>query len=277
MHRRWTRHAGLRGRQRRRLDEHGVTAPGRALRAIVALTAGVVVLATAAPAQADGDPASDILLGEDVYFPYAPVSENYVTALTDLLAEAREKGFPVKVALIQSAADLGAYPQLFPLAQQYADLLYSELPQPRKPRHGVESEQLLRLLVVMPSGISGRNLGDKVDQALADVEVAGDGSDDLARAALRAVPKLATANGVPMQVPAAAFEAGSGAAEDGGTNPIVFIGPLILVLLGAGLAGRVAMRKARELEEQAAADGAPEDTTRAETASTGQASGEPRG
>lgn len=218
--------------------------------------AAVLVLVMVAPANGDGDPASDTLVQEAVFFPYSPpVSKPYGPALTDLLERAEKLGFPVKVALIQTPADLGAYPQLFNNMQEYADLLYSELPTPKTAQHGVKSNELLRLLVVMPAGFGGKNLGDGVDDALSPIEIDNKAqSDGLARAALEAVARLATANGFDLPVPPEATAKPTGAEEDdgGGISPVVFVAPLVLVLLGAGLAGRLARRRS----EGATTDGA---------------------
>src|SRR5437868_3374452 len=95
----------------------------------VALLATALALAVAPAAFADGDPASDVLPSQDSFYPYTPpVSRPLVTALDKLLKEVRKAGFPMKVALIESAGDLGSYPQLLNSPQRYADLLASELP-----------------------------------------------------------------------------------------------------------------------------------------------------
>ncbi|HUR07879.1 MAG TPA: hypothetical protein VM347_35420, partial [Nonomuraea sp.] len=212
--------------------------------------AAVLVLAVVAPAHGDGDPASDTLVSEAVFFPYSPpVSKPYGPALTDLLERADKLGYTVKVALIQTPADLGAYPQMFNNMQQYADLLYSELPTPKTAQHGVRSDELVRLLVVMPAGFGGNNLGEGVDDALSPIEIDTEAqSDGLARAALEAVARLATANGFDLPVPpeATAKPADAEKYDGGGVSPVVFVAPLVLVILGAGLAGRLARRRSEE-------------------------------
>ena len=68
-----------------------------------ALVALAVLALLPAAAAADGDPASDVLLAQDVYYPYAPkVSKPMSTALNGLLARVRKSGYPMKVALIQA-------------------------------------------------------------------------------------------------------------------------------------------------------------------------------
>ena len=76
--------------------------------ALVVLAAAL--LACAAPsARADGDPASDYLLTQKVFFPFdvkAPkAKQQQLVALVD---EANSKGFPIRVAVIGSSYDLGA-------------------------------------------------------------------------------------------------------------------------------------------------------------------------
>jgi hypothetical protein len=47
-------------------------------------------------ASADGDPASDVLLGENVFFPYAPPTSPALTkALNSETAAAKQAGFPL--------------------------------------------------------------------------------------------------------------------------------------------------------------------------------------
>lgn len=232
------------------------------------LGAVVLALVLAVPARGDGDPASDILPQQNVFFPYSPpVSKPYGPALVDLLERAHENGFRLKVALIQSPSDLGAYPQLFNKPQEYADLLYSEL----ITSHG---QKKFPLLVIMPAGFGGKNLGGGVDGALEPVEIDAEAeTDGLARAALEAVARLSTANGHPLEVPPAAFAEADEAGDGGGTSPLVFIVPLLLVALGAAAAGRIAQRRAREqralADRVAAEEGEADEAQAGEDAETG--------
>lgn len=204
------------------------------LAALSALAAGL----TAPAAHADGDPASDVLLSADAYYPYAPngVSKNLQTALDRMLSQAKAKGFELKVAMIAATADLGAVPQLITDPQKYADLLTSEIAFNTKPR----------VLVVLPAGLGGNNLGDNAGEALVGITPdGGDGGDGLARAAMVAVGKLTAANGTPVPIPAVARDGGKGNGKDGGSRGtpavIIFGVPVLLVALAAGglaLAGR---------------------------------------
>lgn len=209
-------------------------------RALTLLTLCLTVAAVlpAAPAWADGDPASDILLAQDAYYPYAPdsVAKDLQMALDVMLKAAKAKKFELKVALIAAPVDLGAVPQLFTDPQKYADLLTSEISFNTKPR----------VLVVLPVGLGGNNLGDDAGTALDAVEPEeAAGADGLARAAMIAVGRLAAANGTPVPVPAVARDKGRATGrrdKGGGTSPLIVFGvPVLLVALvagGAAIAGR---------------------------------------
>ena len=190
------RTAGLRrGRYRvsvRAQDATGNKSPVSSVRAQavrVLLCVVLLALVPASVARADGDPASDVLLSQDAYFPYAPtVQKKLQTALEDVLKEAREAGYPMKVALINTEADLGAYPDLFNQPQKYSDLLKGELAALNP--HGDPVKEI-HLLIVMPGGFGGSNLGEGVDRALSKVSINADAqSDGLAVAAIGAVAPI---------------------------------------------------------------------------------------
>lgn len=216
------------------------------MKALLALlTALAVVAAAPAAARADGDPASDVLLTQDSYLPYAPpVRGDLKTALDDVLKEARKAGYPMKVSLILSPNDLGAYSQLFNKAQDYADLLSGELSTLNP--HG-DPLKSVHLLVVMPGGFGGNSLGDKVNEALEPVQIqASAQSDGLAKAAVEAVARLATVNGHPVDTPPEAslkLSASGASTSGGGTSPLVFAAPAVLLFAGLAVAGRVSRRR----------------------------------
>src|SRR4051812_17476135 len=105
----------------------------------------LLLVPAAAPqaARADGDPASDVLLLQDAYYPYPPgIPVPLQKTITELLKTTRKAGFPLKVAIIADPKDLGAVPQYFGKPQEYAPFLQSEIAfNSKKP-----------LLVVMPVG-----------------------------------------------------------------------------------------------------------------------------
>jgi hypothetical protein len=79
----------------------------RGLRLALVLAA-FAVLVVAAPARADGDPASDVLYFGTVFLPYSvPVGKIERQRLESVVAAARRAGFPIKVALIAKPDDLG--------------------------------------------------------------------------------------------------------------------------------------------------------------------------
>jgi hypothetical protein len=108
--------------------------------AVVASLVGSFALSPSA--NADGDPASDILLFQQVSFPFNAPSPAARRVLAGTVAEAKRAGYPIRVAIIQARPDLGAVPQLFGKPQTYARFLDTEL---QSGYHGV-------LLVVMAGG-----------------------------------------------------------------------------------------------------------------------------
>src|SRR5436305_3967183 len=99
------------------------------MRRLAALAAAALLaLAAAGAARADGDPASDFLYLGTLFPSFVdPPSKGPGDDLRGLLAAAKSRGYPIKVALIESKQDLGQYPQLYAKPQRYADLLASEL------------------------------------------------------------------------------------------------------------------------------------------------------
>jgi len=118
---------------------------GRRTAAVVlALVVGAAALAAArAPAAlADGDPASDVLVYQPVFFPYDHAPAALQRRLNGLVKSANQQGYKIRVAVIQSPRDLGSIPTLFGKPSVYARFLSSEL----------SSIWRDRVLVVMPSG-----------------------------------------------------------------------------------------------------------------------------
>ncbi|MCW2968500.1 MAG: hypothetical protein JWM71_2272 [Solirubrobacteraceae bacterium] len=196
-------------------------------RRATALLCLVGLLCAPAAALADGDPASDVLLIQDVYLPYSPQpSKPLAKALTGLVASVKRAGYPMKVALIETRGDLGAYPELFGQQQRYAKLLASEI---------VFRVHHPHLLVVMASGFGALNLGPKATGLLRRIKVdQGAQSDGLVSAALQAVAKVASANGHPTQVPrvqAAPASKGSGSSS----HTALYVVAAIIVVLGIAL------------------------------------------
>lgn len=200
----------------------------------------VLLLAAAllpATAFADGDPASDVLLGENVFYPYSPpTSKSLQTTLNAETAAAKKAGLALKVALIGSPVDLGVIPDLFGKPQQYADFLDQEI--------SFHTKQ--PLLVVMAAGYGAQGLDPPATKAVAGLpRPAGKSSDDLARAAITAVAKLAAASGHPFKgVPGVSGSSGSG----GSATTI-----LVVVLALAALATAAALVVVRRRQKVAGA------------------------
>lgn len=180
-----------------------------------------------AGARADGDPASDVLLLQDVYLPYAPgVPAPLGKTITDLLKTTRKAGFPLKVAIIADARDLGAVPQYFGKPQSYAPFLESEIAfNSKKP-----------LLTVMPEGFGVAAMPAGTENALKGLDPpnTADG-EKLGRATVTAIVKLSEAAGHPVPTPKLP-KAGSGGGG-GSTSPLIVFGvPVALLALGGLLA-----------------------------------------
>jgi hypothetical protein len=186
-----------------------------ALGAFAALPAG---------ARADADPPSDILLLQDVYAPFQPkLPVSLEQQLTALTAKAKKAGFPIKVAIIGSALDLGGVPGYYGKPQPYAQFLYSEITQPT----GKQT-----LLVVMPAGIGLVNPPKGGADAISGLKVPPQAkSDQLATIAIQAVRKLAAAAGKPV----GGGGGGSGSSRSSGTSPLLIFGLPVLLVAAAAL------------------------------------------
>ena len=151
--------------------------------------------ALATVARADGDPASDYLITQPVYFPYdGKFSPEVEGRLLELAREAKAQGFPIKVALIPDAYDLGSITVLWRKPKLYARFL------------GEEDTAFFkqRLLIVMPNGFGFYRPGQSVRAeyaTLAKIRI-GPGDDGLAEAAIAGIQALAAAGGVKLAAPA---------------------------------------------------------------------------
>lgn len=185
-------------------------------RCLSVLVAALALLALGGTiALADGDPASDVLLGEDVFYPYSPpVATAIQKSLGAETTAARKAGFPLKVALIGSPVDLGVIPDLFGKPQKYADFLDQEI--------SFQGKQ--RLLVVMAAGYGAQGVSPAAQAALSSLpKPAGKQSDDLARAATVAVGALAKAAGHPLKGLAPTGDSGAGG-NSASTAIVVILG-----------------------------------------------------
>jgi hypothetical protein len=166
-----------------------VTGRGRGgVRRAIALAAAVAIVALRVPAAgADGDPASDMLLGQSVFFPWQAPSRPARLALEQSVDDVYAHGNRIKVALIYDETDLGSIPSLFGHPGDYAQFLGIEL------GHWYVGP----LLVVMPAGFGiydgGRSTA--VEAAiLRALHVDATSPDGLAQSATAAVQRLAAAS-----------------------------------------------------------------------------------
>jgi hypothetical protein len=99
------------------------------LRRLVLLAAVAVAGGAAAGiARADGDPASDVLLADNVFLSFqSPYGSAEGRTLEALALEAKRQRFPIRVAVITQIADLGAIGGLYGKAQRYAEFLGREI------------------------------------------------------------------------------------------------------------------------------------------------------
>jgi hypothetical protein len=193
-----------------------------AVRIALLLTAAVLMLPSLAAA--DGDPASDTLLGENVFYPYSPpVARAVKLALDRQTAAARRAGLPIKVALIADPTDLGAIPSLFGKPQAYAKFLDQE----------ISFRGAQPLLVVMAAGYGVQGVTGPARLAVSGLpKPAGKTSTDLARAAQTAVTKLVSASGHPVkQTKSAGGDGGSG----GGTTVLLIVLVLAAIAVSTAL------------------------------------------
>ena len=153
----------------------------------------LAILAAGVPVQiakADGDPGSDVLVYQPLFLAAdASVSVAQQAQLGGLLRQARDAGFPIRVALIASRSDLGAVTGLWRNPRAYARFLGLEL----------SLAYTGRLLVVMPNGFGFNWPGHSATAAyrtLSPITIRRNAN--LADAANTAVVSLAAAAGVKL-------------------------------------------------------------------------------
>jgi hypothetical protein len=98
------------------------------IRALVLLVVVLTAGALASSARADGDPASDVLVSQGLFVPAdAGLSTGQQARLAGFLQASKRAGFPVRVAVIPSAYDLGSVEALWQKPATYARFLGIEL------------------------------------------------------------------------------------------------------------------------------------------------------
>jgi hypothetical protein len=213
-----------------------VRSASRQLALLAALLAALA--ASTAPARADGDPASDFLLSQSTFLsPFdGHVAKAESTRLVQMLAQLKQKGFPLKVAVIVTRYDLGAVPVLFGSPQRYATFL------------GEEDYYYWKdeLLVVMADGYGlykakALPAADRTAIAALPLPGAKDGTS-LVAAAERAVEALAAKHGLTITA-APATGSGSGSSSTWRDRGVIAAAVLAAGLLA--LAGRFVLRRRR--------------------------------
>jgi hypothetical protein len=200
----------------------------------LAVVLAVLLVLPPVAALADGDPASDVLLGENVFYPYQPAtSKSLMASLNNATAAAAKEHFPLKIALIASPIDLGIIPQLLGKPQAYAKYLDYEI--------SFTSKQ--PLLVVMKDGYGIEGLPAAATAAAAKLAPpAGGTPDDLAQAALTAAGKLASAAGHPIAGVSASGSSSTGGGGGGGGTAVLLI---VLIVAAIGTAGALIVVRRR--------------------------------
>ncbi len=147
----------------------------------VLVLAALAACIGASAAHADGDPASDFLLAQNVFVPFdGQISAAHSGQLAALVADAKRRGYTIRVALIVTRFDLGSVPSLWLHPHEYARFLSQELFFAYKNR----------VLVVMPNGygVAKRGKTLQAEQRVVDaLPRPGNGGDAIAAAAVVAV------------------------------------------------------------------------------------------
>jgi hypothetical protein len=160
---------------------------GGARRALVLAAVAAAAATAAAVTHADGDPASDILLEQNVFLPYDAPAQPVQLALQQAVGRVYADGNRIKVAVIYDPTDLGALPSLFGHPGDYAHFLGIEL--------GLW--YVGPLLVAMPAGFGiydgGRTTAAE-EAVLRSLHVDGSTPDALSQSAATAVTHLAAAS-----------------------------------------------------------------------------------
>jgi hypothetical protein len=196
------------------------------MRARLLVTAAILAFASttaATSALADGDPASDVLATQTLFLPQdAGLTPTQQTQLQTLLAEAQHHGYPIRVALIASQADLGTVTALWRQPQQYARFLGQELSLLYKGP----------LLVVMPNGLGFSHPGQPAATPPPALTAIANSNQNrgLAPIAMIAIQRLAAASGHPLPNPAGAGATASPPGSDSTTPWIAFAVGALLIL-----------------------------------------------
>jgi hypothetical protein len=182
-------------------------------------------------ARADGDPASDYLLGTQVFIPFdLKLPKASQQELTSLVHDTNTSGYTIRVALIGSAYDMGSVTSLWLKPKPYAKFLGAELTFVYKNR----------LLVVMPNGFGFNRPGHSSTTEYATLSKVpiGSGAMGLLNAASTGVQKLAAASGVTIKRTKGDSSGGHSTAHD---RVVIILGAV--ALLAVAIALRLLLRR----------------------------------
>jgi hypothetical protein len=152
---------------------------------VLGLTA-VLAATLVSTARADGDPASDVLPTDSIYFPISAPSDDAWSALLNAVGAVYARGERIRVAVVATPDDLGAIPSLMNKPDDYARFRGQEL----------AGFYVGPLLIAMPGGWGVYDGGRPVsaeDDVLSDISVNGSSVDNLVRSAAAAVQGLEAA------------------------------------------------------------------------------------
>jgi hypothetical protein len=197
--------------------------------ALVALALFCVLGGTA---RADGDPASDYLLGTQVFIPFdLKLPKASQQELTSLVHDTNASGYTIRVALIGSAYDMGSVTSLWLKPKPYAKFLGTELTFVYKNR----------LLVVMPNGFGFNRPGHSTAKEYATLSkiTIGPGAAGLLTAAKTGVQQLAASSGVTIK-----RTSGSSGGHSMAHDRVVIILAAV-ALLAVAIALRLLLRRKR--------------------------------
>lgn len=191
----------------------------------MAILVALLLAAVPAAARADGDPASDVLVTQNLFLPAdAGASAKQEAQLEGVLNAAAHAGYPVRVALVSSPSDLGSITALWRQPVSYAAFLGQELSLAYRGR----------VLVAMPTGYGLYRAGPLLSgerTALAGVRAPGSGPA-LAAGAVSVIERLAGAAGHPFTAAAVS----SGPSLNSGSDSGAAISWLVFALGAAVIA-----------------------------------------
>jgi len=203
-------------------------------RRLLALPIVVLVAASLAGlARADGDPASDYLVSQQVFLSSdATIPSDLQRKLLAAVASSNAGGYRLKVALIWSSYDLGSVPELFRKPRTYARFLDTE--------DSYWFKTKTHLLVVMPNGLGfaqWKHSPAAGYRALAGIDVTPTPAG-MAQAATSAVVKLAASEGVKVSTAGGVAPAASSNTRDRIEIIVAVVAALVL-----GGAARLLVRR----------------------------------